>query len=138
MTIQKLTLAMHTEHGIIKALISELNADNLLTREGQKKLLILEELLINHLQMEETQFYPMLYQLSHRHPEANIIVEALHKATRPLSMDMLYFFQQLHQQEEEPSVLQEHFTTIIAAFHERMALEEYQLMELLNQLAQAE
>ncbi|MBF0612539.1 MAG: hypothetical protein HQL55_15560 [Magnetococcales bacterium] len=138
MTIQNLTHTMHAEHMVIKELISELGNHNLLTHEGRQKLLVLEDLLINHLQMEETQFYPLLYQLSQHQPTANHIVQSLHQSTCPLSMDMLYFFQQLHNQEEEPAVLQNHFATIVTTFHERMALEEYQLMELLNQLAQAE
>lgn len=131
--MKKFVAVMQAEHVVLKNLITEIVQSGPCSAEGKQKLLLAEELLLNHLEREESIFYPLLYEVAEYNPRAKAIMDRLHGQVVNLSMDFLMFFQQLHSGQEE-GVLKNIFNDLVQLLSLRIDEEENHLLNLYREL----
>jgi hypothetical protein len=123
------------EHSEILAILSEVEGLDILSKEGQDKLMSVRTILLEHLKKEDVKFYPVLYKLAEHNNSLKNVLELFAMDMENVSRVALEFFDK-YSRGVLGKELQKEFERLIVALRNRIKNEEdilYLELERMNQ-----
>ncbi len=123
------------EHSKILAILNEVEGLDILSKEGQVKLMSVKTILLEHLKKEDVKFYPVLYKVAEHNKSLKNVLDLFAMDMENVSRVVLEFFDKYHRGVLGKE-LQGEFESLFVALHNRIRNEEdilYKEYERMNQ-----
>ncbi len=123
------------EHSEILAILNEVEGLDLLSKEGQAKLMSVITILLEHLKKEDVKFYPVLYKVAEHNKNLKKVLDVFAMDMEKVSSVVQRFFDKYSEgvfDEEFPA----EFESLFAALSARIRNEEDALYEEYEKISQ--
>ncbi len=123
------------EHSEILAILNEVEGLDILSKEGQAKLMSVKTILLEHLKKEDVKFYPVLYKVAEHNQNLKKELDLFAMDMEYVSRVALEFFDK-YSRGVLGKELQKEFESLFVALHNRIKNEEdilYDEYEIMNQ-----
>ena len=114
---------LRREHSKILAILSEVEELDILSKEGQSKIMSVKTILLEHLKKEDVKFYPVLYKAVEHNNSLKNILDLFAMDMENVSRVALEFFDK-YSRGVLGKELQEEFERLIVALRNRIQNEE--------------
>ncbi len=124
------------EHSEIVAILNEVKGLDILSKEGQAKLLPAKECLLTHIKKEDEQLYPVLRKEADNNKQLESALDLCAIDMENVSRIVLEFFDKYSRRAFSDTELQREFENLFTALDKRIRNEEdilYDEYEMMNQ-----
>ncbi len=114
---------LRKEHSKILAILSEVEGLDILSKEGQSKIMSVKTILLEHLKKEDVKLYPVLYKVAEHNNSLKNALDLFAMDMENVSRVALEFFDK-YSRGVSGKELQEEFERLIVALRNRIKNEE--------------